>query len=102
MGTLDQSYFGPYLSPAYSQPYNCCANPTALPPAPHRLCAAEVTGGAQEPGLESRSLFGAHRAIASLVTSLCFHFLGTNRDKTIFSFKLHFWGHRDAGRLRES
>lgn len=70
MGTLDQAYFGPYLPPAYSQPYNCCANPTALPPAPHRLCAAEVTGGAQEPGLESRSLFGAHRAIASLVTSL--------------------------------
>ena len=29
----------------------------ALPPAPRRLCAAEVTGGVQETGLESLSPF---------------------------------------------
>lgn len=39
--------------------------------------AAEA-GGGQEPGWSLFSLSGDHRAIASLVTSLCFHFLGTN------------------------
>lgn len=39
--------------------------------------AAEA-GGGQEPGWSLFSPSGDHRAIASLVTSLCFHFLGTN------------------------
>lgn len=76
--------------PAHYQPCcNCSANPTtglALPPGSHS--AAEVGGGGQESGLESFSPFGDHRAIASLVTSLCFRFLGTNRDRTTFSTKL--------------
>lgn len=83
MGTLDQTHTGLHLPPT-------CTLPTLLQllckphyragsaPRLTQSLAAEVAGGGQESGMESFSPFGDHRAIASLVTSLCFHFLGTN------------------------